>query len=405
MADMRSPTLRRVLARAHGRLIVVAVLLASLTVLFSGASVIHDHASRNLELIARTLSYSVEPAIVFGDIEAIHESIDSVAHNGAIERIEVVDADGRMLANWSRGGSGIIGGIEHAGSRLLWPEPFRLSIERSGDKIGEVRVSGSAAGIEWFLLQGLLIAMCCLGIALVAARILARQLRSGVIDPLNHVAEVAHSVRTERAFHRRVPAAGLAEVDNFVDDFNGLLAELESWYDGLTEENQELARQARHDALTGLGNRVLFEQHLDTAVETARQNASRFALLYLDGNEFKQVNDCHGHEAGDRVLQGIAQRLRQSVRNADQVFRLGGDEFAIILGAPIDADEVEAVVARIDEAMDEAIDLGKGGFVAISVSVGFAIFPDHGEARAELVRKADEAMYRDKIRRSGNGFR
>ncbi len=404
MAETRSPTLRRVLARAHGRLIVVAVLLASLTVLFSGASVIHDHASRNLELIARTLSYSVEPAIVFGDVEAIHESIDSVAHNGAIERIEVFDANGRILASWSRQGSGVLGWVEQGGNRLLWPEPFSLSIERGGGKIGEVRVSGSAAGIEWFLLQGLLIAMCCLGIALVAARILARQLRSGVIDPLNHVAEVAHSVRTERAFHRRVPAAGLAEVDNFVDDFNGLLAELESWYDGLTEENQKLARQARHDALTGLGNRVLFEQHLDTAVETARQTASRFALLYLDGNEFKQVNDCHGHEAGDRVLQGIAQRLRQSVRNADQVFRLGGDEFAIILGAPIDADEVEAVVARIDEAMAEAIDLGKGGFVAISVSVGFAIFPDHGEARAELVRKADEAMYRDKIRRSGNGF-
>ncbi|HTN13745.1 MAG TPA: diguanylate cyclase [Sphingomonadaceae bacterium] len=404
MAETRSPTLHRVLARAHGRLIVIAVLLAGLTVLFSGASVIRDHASRNLELIARTLSYSVEPAIVFGDREAIYESMDSVAYNGTVERIEVLDADGRMLASWSRESHGLMGQIEQLGSHLLWSEPFRLAIERGGDKIGEVRVSGSAAGIEKFLLQGLLIALCCLGIALVAKRILARKLRSGVIDPLKHVAEVAHSVRTERAFHRRVPAAGLAEVDNFVDDFNCLLAELESWYDGLTEENQKLARQARHDALTGLGNRVLFEHHLETAVNAARQNASRFALLYLDGNEFKQVNDCHGHEAGDRVLQAIAQRLRESVRHADQVFRLGGDEFAIILGAPIAEGEVEAVVARIDEAMQEAIDLGKGGFVAISVSVGFAIYPDHGETRTELVRNADEAMYRDKIRRSANGF-
>ncbi|HZF45501.1 MAG TPA: diguanylate cyclase, partial [Sphingomonadaceae bacterium] len=336
MAETRSPTLDGILARAHGRLILAAVLIAGVTVLFSGASIIRDHAARNLELIARTLSYTVEPAIVFGDREAIVEGIRSVADNGAVERIEVADTQGRLLASWSSEDDGPFAWVERLGSRILWSEPFRLPIERGGEKIGEVRVTGSAAGIERFILQGVLIILCCVGIAMVATRILARKLRSGVIDPLNHVAEVAHSVRTERAFHRRVPAAGLAEIDNFVEDFNGLVAEIQDWYDGLTEENQKLARQARHDALTGLGNRVLFERHLDAAVDGARQKGSRFALLYLDGNDFKQINDCHGHEAGDKVLQAIADRLRQSVRHADHVFRLGGDEFAIILGAPID---------------------------------------------------------------------
>lgn len=404
MAEVRAPTLNRILARAHGRLILAAVLIAGITVLFSGASIIRDHAARNLELIARTLSYSVEPAIVFGDKEAILEGIRSVADNGAVERIEVTDADGRLLASWSSEDDNPLAWIERIGSKILWSEPFRLPIERGGEKIGEVRVTGSAAGIERFILQGVLIVLCCMGIALVATRILARKLRSGVIAPLKHVAEVAHSVRTERAFHRRVPAAGLAEIDNFVEDFNGLLAEIQGWYDGLTEENEELARLARHDALTGLGNRVLFERHLEAAVETARQKESCFALLYLDGNDFKQINDCHGHEAGDKVLQAIAERLRKSVRQADHVYRLGGDEFAIILGAPIDISEVEAVVARIDQAMEEAVDLGRGGFAALSVSVGYTICPDDGDVPAELVRKADEAMYRDKIRRNNNGF-
>ncbi|MCB5423881.1 diguanylate cyclase [Altererythrobacter sp. CC-YST694] len=401
---MRTPTLHGILARAHGRLILAAVLIAGITVLFCGASIIRDHAARNLELIARTLSYSVEPALVFGDKEAILEGIHSVADNGAVARIEVTDAEGRLLASWSGEDDNPLAWIERLGSKILWSQPFRLPIERGGEKIGEVRVTGSAAGIERFILQGVLIVFCCMGIAAVATRILARKLHSGVIAPLNHVADVAHSVRTERAFHRRVPAAGLVEIDNFVEDFNGLLAEIQSWYDGLTEENEELARLARHDALTGLGNRVLFERHLDAAVEGVRQKGWRFALLYLDGNDFKRINDCHGHEAGDKVLQAIAERLRQSVRQADHVFRLGGDEFAIILGAPIENSEVDAIVARIDQAMDDAVDLGRGGFAALSVSVGYVICPDHGEAPAELVRKADEAMYRDKIRRNSNGF-
>ncbi|WP_336978369.1 diguanylate cyclase domain-containing protein [Altererythrobacter fulvus] len=404
MAETQSPSLLSVLSRAHRQLIGFAVMLAGLTVMASGAAVIRDNAERNLTLIARTLSYSVEPAIVFGDREAIGESIASLAGNGAVERIEVLDADGAVLQSWSRSGNGLSAGIERLVGKVIWPTPYVIPVQRGGEKIGEVRVMGSSGDIARFLLQGLLIALCCTGIALVAMRILARKLKHGVIDPLNHVAEVARSVRTERAFHRRVPAPGLAEVDMFVDDFNALLSELEGWYDGLTEENQELARQASHDALTGLGNRALFERHLAAAIQAGASGGSRFALLYLDGNEFKQINDCHGHEAGDRVLQAIAVRLRKCVRQADTVFRLGGDEFAILLGAPIEAEEVDAIVDRIEAAMEEAIELGKGGFVALSISVGFAIYPDHGQTAEDLVRSADAAMYRDKTRRINNAF-
>ncbi|KPL68219.1 hypothetical protein SZ64_08835 [Erythrobacter sp. SG61-1L] len=404
MADMQSPSLFSILSRAHRQLIGFAVMLAGLTVMVSGAAVIRDNAARNLQLIAHTLSYSVEPAIVFGDREAIGESIASLAGNGAVERIEVLDAKGEVLRRWSREDSGLSAGMERLVGKVVWPTPYVIPVERGGETIGEVRVTGSAGDIARFLLQALLIAICCTGIALVATRILARKLQHGVIDPLNHVAEVARSVRTERAFHRRVPAPGLAEVDMFVDDFNALLAELEGWYDGLTEENQELARQASHDALTDLGNRALFERHLAAAIQASATAGSRFALLYLDGNEFKQINDCHGHEAGDKVLQAIAMRLRQCVRHADTVFRLGGDEFAILLGAPIEAEEVQAIVDRIEYAMEEAIELGKGGFAAFSISVGFALYPDHGQTAADLVRSADAAMYRDKTRRNNDVF-
>jgi len=395
----QAPTLHQVLARAHRRLILFSVSLAGAALLFCGAVMMHDYVSRGLVLVAHTVSYTVEPAIVFGDEDAIREGIVSVSQGGTAARIEVADPAGHVLAEWSRSEGGPIGRMEVWGSALLWPDPVTERIERNGAPIGEVRVYGSAAGIGHFLAIGLLVALCCVGIAAVATGMLARRLRSGVIDPLNHVAEVARSVRLERAFHRRVPGSGLAEVDNFVHDFNSLLIELQGWYAGLTQENQELARQATRDPLTGLGNRVLFARQLEQALIIAGKTGSCFALLYLDGDQFKQINDCHGHEVGDVALRTIAERLEQCLRAADAAFRLGGDEFAVILSPPIERDDIASVIARIREAMAAPIPIEDGGFVTMAVSVGFSICPDDGLTPADLVRTADEAMYRDKIRR------
>ncbi len=398
-----APTLHQTLSRAHRWLVLFAVVLASATLLLSGALTMRHYVSRNLELIARTVSYTVEPAIVFGDTDAVREGLASVAGGGSVERIEVVDPQGRMLASWVREGSGLRHRIEQWGSRTLWPRPMARTMKMEGVPIAEVRVFGNAAGIGRFLQAGVIVALCCLGIALIATNILARRLQSGVVTPLRHVAEVARSVRQERAFHRRVPAPGLAEVDDFVQDFNGLLAELQGWYAGIEEENQALALQATRDALTGLGNRTAFEQQLDAAILHSAQAGNRFAVLYLDADRFKRINDSYGHDAGDTVLRTIAERLKLSVRSADKAFRLGGDEFAIVLAPPTSAGEVDAIVARIAEGMAPAIALPDGHAVAIALSVGYAVYPEDGRTSGDLVRKADKAMYRDKLRRCDDG--
>ena len=398
-----APTLQQVLSRAHRSLVLFAVLLAGATLLLSGAVMMRDYVTRNLQLIARTVSYTVEPAIVFGDRDAIREGMDSVVGQGMVERIEVVDLKGKVLASWQREGSGIGFEIEQWGSRLLWPKPVVETVGMDGVPIARVRMLGSAAGISRFLQSGLVVALCCLGIALIATNILARRLQTGVIMPLQHVAEVARSVRVERAFHRRVPAPGLADVDNFVQDFNALLSELQGWYTGIEQENQELARQAMHDALTGLGNRMAFERKLDSVIAHGGPDRPHFAVLYLDANRFKQINDSYGHDAGDAVLQAIAARLGQCIRTVDKAFRLGGDEFAIILAPPTNAAEVETVIERIVEGMRPPIMLPDGGVVTMTLSIGFSVYPEDGVASDELVRKADKAMYRDKLRRSDDG--
>jgi diguanylate cyclase (GGDEF)-like protein len=277
-----------------------------------------------------------------------------------------------------------------------------MEISRNGKMIAEVLIFGSSAAMIRFLFAGIVIAICCVGIALVATGILARQLRSGVIDPLNHAVEVARSVRVERAFSRRVPVPGLKEVDNFVEDFNSLLSELQGWYEGLTQENLQLEQRATSDALTGIGNRALFERDIQQAIEDSRREKRSFALLYLDGDNFKQINDTHGHDAGDAVLRAISERLRSCVRETDRAYRLGGDEFAVVLTSPIGQDEVSHVVERISQAMRFPVRTPFQGMVRMSLSIGCAFYPSDGETAAELCKKADEAMYRDKLRRRNN---
>ncbi|HRX75406.1 MAG TPA: diguanylate cyclase [Hyphomonas sp.] len=392
----RLPTLRDVLARAHLRLIIFSVAMAGVVLLFSGIIIIRGYVERNLALVARTASYTIEPAVVFGDVDAIRDGLNEIAGMNDVRQIDIVSVDGTLIARWQKPGSGKPAGIEPVQSNILWPGPATSPIQRSGKIIAEVRVHGGIGGFLRFLRSGLLVAISCLGLAVVATQMLARRLRNDVLDPLARVTEVAHDVRTNRTFGKRVPASGIFEIDQFGQDFNALLTELEGWHATITHENKVLSHQATHDNLTGLGNRAYFERKLQSAVNEAERTGAPFAVLYVDANKFKQINDTYGHNAGDTILQNIAMRLMASIRSNDFAFRQGGDEFAAILGASVTRTDVERVIERIARLMAQEIELPDGKKIFSSVSVGYALYPEDGRTVAELVHSADAAMYKQK---------
>lgn len=393
------PTLRQMLAQVHLRLILFAVTLAAASLLVSGTVVIRNYAQKNLDLLARTVSYTVEPAIVFGDADAVREGMISVAGVTTVDRVEVLDATGKVIATWSKAeDAGVDSWLEDYANRVLWDRPSVRPVKHAGETIGEVRVFGNSEGILRYALSGLIIALACLGLTVLATRILARRLEKEVIGPLSALAQVSHTVRTERAFHRRLPPSGIAEIDVFGRDFNALLAELEGWHQGLTTENAELTRRAHHDPLTGLGNRALFEQTLAEAIPAALQTGSSLGVCYLDIDAFKSINDTYGHAAGDATLVTVAERLRAAIRQGDRAYRLGGDEFAVLLPALTSAAHVAGVRERIESEMARAFVLPDGGTFAARLSIGIAIYPDDGLAPQDLLKHADRQMYDDKLR-------
>ncbi|MET3353085.1 UNVERIFIED_ORG: diguanylate cyclase (GGDEF)-like protein/PAS domain S-box-containing protein [Xanthobacter viscosus] len=158
---------------------------------------------------------------------------------------------------------------------------------------------------------------------------------------------------------------------------------------------EQIAHLAEHDVLTALPNRRRFERCLADAVE----GGQGFAVLYLDLDGFKAINDTHGHDTGDGLLQNVARRLKSCLRAGDTLARLGGDEFAVILGSICTPEEVEPVVERIIAHVGSPYGADGDLNLKISVSVGVALHPEAGRTPRALLQAADRAMYEAK--RSG----
>jgi diguanylate cyclase (GGDEF)-like protein/PAS domain S-box-containing protein len=167
---------------------------------------------------------------------------------------------------------------------------------------------------------------------------------------------------------------------------------------------ERIATLAFRDALTGLDNRTSLFPALEKAVERSRRRASRLAGLFLDFDGFKEVNDAHGHDAGDRLLVEAARRLKAAMRSADPVARLGGDEFFVVLEDIQDANPAERVATKLLGALAEPYDVGGGRTVSISASIGISVFPDDAGDAATLLKHADAAMYAAK-QAGKNAFR
>jgi len=161
------------------------------------------------------------------------------------------------------------------------------------------------------------------------------------------------------------------------------------------EHEEAMRRMAYRDPLTGLPNRISLGDRLGLEIAHARRNRESLALLYLDLDGFKEVNDALGHHAGDALLRGVAERLRRVLRGGDTVARLGGDEFVLVLPGISGADEARRVGQKILEALRVPFGF-EGRELSASASIGLALYPRDGEEPETLLRRADKAMYRAK---------
>ncbi len=160
------------------------------------------------------------------------------------------------------------------------------------------------------------------------------------------------------------------------------------------ELSERYAFMAQHDMLTKLANRVLFQDRLESALARAKRYQQGFAILYIDLDRFKDINDRFGHASGDRVLEAVAHGMREAVRETDTVARLGGDEFAVIVEHTTSKEDLSGIADKLCRSIEQASRSMQ--WPTVGASIGIVIYPDHADTIQQLLRQADRAMYRAK---------
>jgi len=215
-----------------------------------------------------------------------------------------------------------------------------------------------------------------------------------VTQPIRALSAGMHKI-AEGGFDQRVPPADLKEIDGLSAAFNSMAVNLEARTAERTRAEEQIKYVAYHDPLTGLPNRMLLKDRLTVALAQARRKNGKLAVMFVDLDRFKLVNDTVGHAMGDRLLQRFAERLTRVVREGDSLARVGGDEFTVLLPEVSIPDDAELVAQRILEASRKPLALAGHEFT-VTASIGIAMFPGHGEDATSLLRNADAAMYRAK---------
>ena len=170
---------------------------------------------------------------------------------------------------------------------------------------------------------------------------------------------------------------------------------LEQQLDTVTQESESALHAAFHDALTGLPNRALFDNRLEHGLAQAKRHGFTLAVMFVDLDGFKAINDKHGHAVGDALLQSVADRLQENTREDDTVSRYGGDEFLYLLMSIDDDKHVLQIAEKIAAAIQKPCALTVGE-VVVKSSIGISIFPKDGSTAADLIESADKAMYQAK---------
>jgi diguanylate cyclase (GGDEF)-like protein len=261
-------------------------------------------------------------------------------------------------------------------------EGNRFIVLGIGKPLDHVLVGANQLGIR-IIRMVLVFSVLALFLAILFARALTK--------PLHSLAYAATHLFAGHAMEP-LPLTRTDEIGVLARCFDRLRREIKLQMDVLHNKQRELVHLASHDGLTGLPNRMLFMQKLEAAIEEATRREEGLAVLFVDLDRFKQINDQFGHSIGDKVLAAVAHRLKQALCTADVAARLGGDEFIVLIEGPRSAEAAPAIALRIMDALNEAL-LIDGQSMTVGASIGISQFPGDSTTAEALLLNADAAMY------------
>jgi diguanylate cyclase (GGDEF)-like protein len=382
-----------------------------LTVAILAAVTWHSARARHLAVaVANTeqLALNLASSLVFQDKAAAQREITAYTQRPDVQSVLVFDANMQLFAPeqapalWQDSPAYELQQLQ----QMQIKRPIRLENET----VGAVVVTENLYSLQQSLLSMLALFFGIMILALLLASRLLRWVQRRALAPVLELAELAEFAARHQDYSIRARIRRRDEVGRLGERLNELFKRTEIWQQDLQQQlqaqkqaSQQLDKLAHYDHLTGLANRLYFEAELPRAVEQTLQNGQHLALLFIDLDNFKTVNDQWGHDAGDEVLQIVAKRMVSQLRQSDLVFRLGGDEFAVLLADIVQPERAELLADRIIQSIREPMWV-KAALMPVGATVGLALCPDNSSDAHQLLQQADEAMYQAK-RAGKNTFR
>ena len=352
----------------------------------------------------------------FQDHDAAYETLSALNVDAGVIAAVILDSKGKLFAVYPKGKEGMEKFSRYPSPSHVFTRD-ELFIKRPilfyGEVIGFVGIQYSLKKMtrELWLSTGII--FLYLVAAAFAAYLITALLQRGITRPIQELAALAERVAQNQDYSIRATWLSKDEIGTLVRHFNKMLRQIQSrdkrleTYNRQLEEmvarrteqledlNRQLEHKAQHDVLTQLPNRALFEDRLQHAIVRAERNHEKVALLFVDLDHFKRINDTYGHEAGDQVLLQVARRLEDCVRSEDTVARYAGDEFILLLSGLNYMIDVNVVAAKIALKMSKPVNY-KTYPLNISASIGVAVYPDDAKNAELLLKAADVAMYHAK---------
>ncbi len=366
------------------------------------------------EIMSDMLAANIAPALLFGDADAAMDAFVILVGNPHVSAAIAYDNNNNVIADYPAGSSSA-----SVLSRTV--NRSRSSSQKFFEITKPVMLYGNQVGTIWlqfkldFLYERLRqyteVFMLSFLVSLLFAIFLIVLIQRFFEKPIMLLMEAAQQVTEERNYRKRIRHNRKDEIGTLLNAFNNMMQVIEDRDKQLLEHSEnleqiiqmrteEINHRANYDALTELPNRYLLLDRLKHSITSLKRHGGKLALLYLDLDRFKIVNDNLGHMVGDKLLIAVAKRLVGVLREEDTVSRLGGDEFVILMENIEKPEDVENVARLIIKSLKKPFDI-MGHALHISTSVGIALYPDDGEDENTLMKHADLSMYQAK--KTGNG--
>lgn len=373
---------------------VALVSTATVTIVFSAYEITSakEEQIESLGSLSKMLSPNITTALMFDDIDAVQELINPILIRSDVISIMVTSMTGEELVIAQSEDEDMEQSIEVS-------TPLQLDMHDYG--ILKIRANNSYIQdrITFYFKFIMILMVFTFAISLILSLLLRRRF----LNPILYLAQTANKITTSHDYSLRAKQLSQDEVGQLTSCFNAMLYNIEQRENSLENQvrlrtnelenaNIQLQQYAYQDGLTDLPNRRYFYEKLQSLVSI---KGMKFALIFIDLDGFKEVNDSLGHDYGDLLLHQVATRLQSCITTKDTVARLGGDEFTLILEGVNSPDEASKIAEAVKSSLMQSIKVKKE-IVYVTASIGLTFFPADGLTVEELVRRADQAMYLSK---------